>query len=321
MTLAMPTCSPILPYCHSIGAGSIPLVQFPGWGHLGQPSTLHLMLKNGWCSSDTRLTFWVLRSTLRPWQGWSPHFNIMWCITKAELCSLGFSMVMGSEPSTGSPATTIHINILEFITLCINVWFALAFYLHDNPLGTNHHVGNFLANNTSALSWMAHVGRVHTLPTHCLTRFLQILLTFSPLHFQFQSHHISSHSNDTADLLSQPSHAKSWASVINTCPTDLHTCLPYLVSHTLLSVLRDCIVSNETMVLSVAKMIAQSISTPPILLPGWAKWDTMIGLCNWLAWLKPPCSSKVTSMRLPPMQEHVSNPPPTLYKAPPFYYN
>jgi len=27
--------------------------------------------------------------------GWSPHFNIMWRITKEELWSLGFSMVMG----------------------------------------------------------------------------------------------------------------------------------------------------------------------------------------------------------------------------------
>jgi len=112
--------------------------------------------------------------------GWSPHFSLMWCITKAELCSLGFSMVVGLEPSAGDPATAIHINILEFIALCINVWFALAFCLHNNPLGTNHHIGNFLTNNTSALSWKAHVGRVHTLPTCHLTHFLQILLTFHP---------------------------------------------------------------------------------------------------------------------------------------------
>jgi len=204
----------------------------------------------------------------------------MWRITKEELWSLGFSMVVGSEPAAGDPVTATHINILEFVALCINVWFALGFCLHDNPRSTNHHIGNFLANNTSALSWMAHAGRVHTPPTRRLTRFLQILLTFSPVHFQFQSHHISGKSNNTADLLSRPSHAASWASIINNCPTDLHTCSSYLVPRALLSVLRDCIASSETRVLSAAKTIAQLIPVPPTLPPGWAEWDMMTGLCD-----------------------------------------
>jgi len=161
----------------------------------------------------------------------------MWHITKEELWSLGFSMVVGSEPAAGDPITAIHINILEFVALCINVWFALGFCLRDDPRSTNHHIGNFLANNTSALSWMAHAGRVHTPPTHHLTRFLQILLTFSPVPFQFQSHHISRKCNNTADLLSWPSRAALQASIINNCLTDLHTCSPYLVPHALLSVL------------------------------------------------------------------------------------
>jgi len=177
--------------------------------------------------------------------GWSPQFGIMWCITKAKFCTLGFLMVVLSEPLAHT-TKTIHINLLEFVALCINIWHALAFCLKDDPTCQHHHIGNFLADNTSVLSWMVHAGWVHMPPSHHLTCFLQILLTFSPVQFQFQSHHISSKSNDTANLLSWPLHAESWVSVIATWPMDLHTCKPYLVLCNLLCMLHDCIVVNGT---------------------------------------------------------------------------
>jgi len=58
-------------------------------------------------------------------------------------------MVVALELLATDPANALHINILEFITLCINVWFALAFCLHDDPTSQHHHISNFLADNTS----------------------------------------------------------------------------------------------------------------------------------------------------------------------------
>jgi len=61
-----------------------------------------------------------------------------------------------------------------FVVLCFHVWFAPAFCLHYDPTWQYHHIGNILANNTSMLSWMIHVGQVHMPPSHQLTYFLQV---------------------------------------------------------------------------------------------------------------------------------------------------
>jgi len=139
----------------------------------------------------------------------------MWHVTKAKLCSLGFTMALHAELSLADPPNALHIKVLEFVTLTVNVWFVLACCQHDDPTHAKQHIGNFLANNTSVISWMIHVGWDPTLHARHLASFLQALLIFSPILFQFQSNHISSHSNNTADLLSQTSRAKSWASVMS----------------------------------------------------------------------------------------------------------
>jgi len=204
----------------------------------------------------------------------------MWHITKAELVTLGFTMAVHSEPSPGDPSGILHINVLEFVALSVNVWFALATCNDSDPLHQWHHIGNFFTDNTLALSWMLHMGRAKHSHSCRLAHFLQALLTFSPICFQFQSHHISGQSNVTADLLSQPSHAQSWGSAIRTWPHNLFSCRPYQVQRKLLSVLLGCIVSDGTMAMSVTKMITLSTPMLCILPPGWIEWDTMTGLCN-----------------------------------------
>jgi len=134
------------------------------------------------------------------------------------------------------PINVVHINLLkQFVALSVNVGFALAFCLHHNPTCQNHHIDN----NTSVLSWMVQAGWIHMLPSCYLTCFLQILLSFSPVQFQFQSHHISSQSNNTANLLSCPSHTELWASIITSQLMDLDTCKPYLVPCNLLCMLHN----------------------------------------------------------------------------------
>jgi len=160
----------------------------------------------------------------------------------------------------------------------VNVWFALSFCSRNDPQRHHDHIANFLTDNTSALSWMHHAGRTH-MPRSCRWAcFLQALLTFTSLPFQFQSNHISGLSNDTANILSRPSHARSWASAISGHPQDLLPCRPYLVPHELLSALHDCITNTETVAMSARKTIARSTLAPLILPAGWQMLDTTTGL-------------------------------------------
>jgi len=210
--------------------------------------------------------------------GWSPQLCLMWCITASELWSLSFSIIAGSEPSLLDPPDALHINTLEFIAFTVSMWLALSFCTKADPHCGRDHIGNFLADNTSVLLWMWHAGQAHTPQSHRLAHFLQALLTFTPLSFQFQSRHISGQLNTMADLLLHPSRARSWASIITCCPQDLLPCKPYLVPCKLLSALHNCIANNETTATSAGKMITQSIPMPHTSPDGWQRWDTTNGL-------------------------------------------
>jgi hypothetical protein len=53
----------------------------------------------------------------------------------------------------------LHINILEFVRIVINIWLVIGL-LRDEGARTGGHVISVLADNTSALSWLRHVARV-----------------------------------------------------------------------------------------------------------------------------------------------------------------
>ncbi len=116
-------------------------------------------------------------------RGWSLQFNLMWQVTKEELITLGFIMAVNSKLGPGNPPNILHINMLEFMALSVSVWFALAVCAGNNPTHQQQHIGNFLSNNMLVLSWMVHAG--HTKKPHScqLARFLQVLLTLSPVCF------------------------------------------------------------------------------------------------------------------------------------------
>jgi len=116
-------------------------------------------------------------------RGWSLQFNLMWQVAKEELITLGFIMAVNSKLGPGNPPNILHINMLEFMALSVSVWFALAVCAGNNPTHQQQHIGNFLSNNMLALSWMVHVGHAKK-PHSCqLARFLQVLLTLSPVCF------------------------------------------------------------------------------------------------------------------------------------------
>jgi len=116
--------------------------------------------------------------------GWCPQFSLMWCITKDELSTLGYSMVILTEPLDQDPLDAIHFNVLEFVALTVNVWFALTVYRQDNLALQTQHMGNFLAINTTAtISWMARV-QIPSFPLSSMVftnvaHFLSCIIPFS----------------------------------------------------------------------------------------------------------------------------------------------
>jgi hypothetical protein len=57
----------------------------------------------------------------------------------------------------------LHLNILEFVGVIINVWLAIHFAKQDGHKAGGHII-QILADNTSALSWMHYAARCHSRP-------------------------------------------------------------------------------------------------------------------------------------------------------------
>jgi len=160
------------------------------------------------------------------------------------------------------------------------MWLALASCHHRDPDHTCHHVGNFLVDNTLAILWLIHAGCAKSPHLCCLACFLQAILTLSPIHLQFQSHHISGMSNEMVDILLHPSCTKLWAYAINMHPNGLQNCMPYLMPCKLLMALHGCIISNAIEATSIARMTVQWTPELHTLPPGWEQWGATIGLYN-----------------------------------------
>jgi hypothetical protein len=98
--------------------------------------------------------------------GWSPNYKFMWRLTKADLESCGFNMQrireFESEPAFFNEKG-LHINLLEFVAIAINLWLAIWFIKKD-PNKPGGHVLLIEADNTSALSWLRHSARCHSIP-------------------------------------------------------------------------------------------------------------------------------------------------------------
>jgi hypothetical protein len=89
--------------------------------------------------------------------GWSRQLGFLWRITRDELHACGIPMrLIDSEGEAltlrPSPADAdgLHINLLEFIAIIINVWLALS-WVRSAPTHPGGHIIAILADNTSAL--------------------------------------------------------------------------------------------------------------------------------------------------------------------------
>ena len=145
--------------------------------------------------------------------------------------------------ATGDPVTPYekgeHINILEFVGIIINTWFALKFIRRLGPIDGGH-ILQMLADNTFALSWMTHFSRTHRREVSQLSLFYNaLLLQGQSPPCKIMGQHLPGDLNGPADALSRPTYDArgdicSLTSVIKTWPS-LRVCTPYQVPSELLS--------------------------------------------------------------------------------------
>ena len=212
--------------------------------------------------------------------GWCRYFRVMWRITKSDLEALEFPIPLGTEwDPESNPEHALHINILELVGLIVNLWFTITLCLKSDPTAARHHIFHFKADNTSALSWFRKATKSRTPVVRRLARFVQALLTFSPVPLQISQDHIPGPLNGPADVLSRPlTKCPSWASAIAVHPTELGFCQAYQVPHALLLLLQNIIVCPSTADLHEQRMMQLLTLTPKILPDGWQTSATMTSL-------------------------------------------
>ena len=212
--------------------------------------------------------------------GVSGYFRCMWRLTRDDLLVLGFpvtedrSWILARDGKDAKD--NLHVNLLEFIALIINAWFAIAFISRADPDNMMDHLHHFRADNMSALAWFASALGSKSPLIRRLARFFQAMLTFAPARLQFSESHIEGLLNDIADVLSRPlTKCPTWASVIAEFPNELQYCQAFRVPHELLSALQKIIVSPSTEDLLGEKMTALLTIEPKTLPDGWRTSVTM----------------------------------------------
>jgi hypothetical protein len=204
--------------------------------------------------------------------GWSSCFRYLWKLSREDLIKFGFPMHIldkNGEPGDQADPTKLHINVLEFVGVIINIWCALWCIQHEVGNIPGGVILQILADNTSALSWMHYAGRSHRTVVRNLAYFLQSLIVFSPAS-QFCSicrRHIKGKLNTEADKLSRPDENPSLVSIIAQC-SQLQTCRHFQLPSRLVSEIANVISFQETAELSDETMTALRTLAPKISPPG-----------------------------------------------------
>ena len=181
--------------------------------------------------------------------GWSPTFKFMWRVTRDDLLHAGFNMRMideeGETARVAAAEGELHINVLEFVALTINIWMTLKYIIRD-PTKAGGHIVSVLADNTSALSWFRYAARTHRPMVRNLTYLCQCLIILSQTSdfTKFQGKHIPGKDNSEADALSRPELFPTMGCAIKQF-SQLQTCRAFLLPFGLLSTIARTISSTE----------------------------------------------------------------------------
>jgi hypothetical protein len=150
--------------------------------------------------------------------GWSEEFNFMWRVSCEDLARMGFSMkrLQAGTPEPDIDAAGLHINILEFVAIIVNIWMIIVLSRsRSSPVGG--HIFAVFADNTSALSWRRYASRSHR-PNVCrLAQFVSALLFASGFQGKVQGKHLTGLANRGADALSRCRKYPTWACATRRC--------------------------------------------------------------------------------------------------------
>ena len=203
--------------------------------------------------------------------GWSETFQFCWRITTGELKSFGFATKLlnsGGQPDNIYDPAGLHINILEFVGVIINVWLLL-WFVRRAPDKRGGHIAEVLADNTSALSWMHYAARCHRPEVRHLAFFLQYLLTMSgtAAFLQVTGCHIPGVDSGPADALSRPRIYPTIVSAI-AAYSQLQACSIYRLPSELVSLIAEIIACSKIEVSLVQRMTRVLTLAPVTFVPG-----------------------------------------------------
>ena len=214
------------------------------------------------------------------------RFPFMWRLTKSDLEAIGFiipkdmqATKITAETTSDTTSEPWHINLLEFIVLIIDFWFIQVLAQTATPAVTSL-VSTLRTDNTSALSWLKHAARTKGPTVQRLARLFQSMLSHAPVPVKLLSLHIAGSENHNADLLSRPSLAPSWASVIAQSRPPLDHRLAYQVPRKLLSVLLLTYRFPATADIIVERTTALWTLAPTTFIGGPSDMDTQSNYCR-----------------------------------------
>ena len=186
--------------------------------------------------------------------GYGRPFNFMWRVSAQELRKAGWKIQQEKNDAPSAAENTdralegnIHINILEFVSIIINIWCLLKL-IDARPIKEkkDHVIALILADNTSALSWLQKAGRTRSPAVRNLAHLLTKLVLHRNFPLQISSAHIPGEQNTEADCLSRFSKHPSWDSLTNDTSLNLQRLSAYQIPHKLLTMLWSTVSSQQT---------------------------------------------------------------------------
>ena len=219
------------------------------------------------------------------------HLDCMWHVSGDDLWQLGW-VLYGDEQELQQPLSDqeftgyllaqegIHINLLEFVTIFINVWMTLKRIAHLYPdYQWMTFIAKFLADNTSAVSWLKYAGRSNKLPIRNLAHLLTTLLIhLCQFPIQVTGEHIPGEKNDITNALSRFSRHPSWGSLIADQSLNLCNIQAYQILRQLLTIIWS-VASCQKIVDTSEQLIQRLWRLELQPLPhGWQKWTSTTSL-------------------------------------------